>query len=155
MDLIQFARTYLEISENVENQRGIGKVDRISVERVCAGPAVPLLYDFLASRHPELERTLEKDGHNFKDVTAKEIIKKGIEEKDPLCLRVIEKFTELFAVEAGNLALKTLPYAGLYLIGGVTMGIKDYIANNETFLKNFYQKGRLEKYMRKIPVYLV
>jgi len=155
MDLIQFAKTYLEVSENTENLRGRGKVTRISVERLCAGPAIPLLYDFFATRHPELERTLEKEGHNFNDLTSKIIIKKGLEDKDPLCMRVIEKFTEIFGMEVGNFALKTLSFGGVYLIGGVTMGIEQYLRNNDTFLKNFNMKGRLEKYMKRFPIYLV
>ena len=47
----------------------------------------------------------------------------GIQNQDPLCLKVIEKFTSIFGTETGNLALKTLPYGGIYLIGGVTNGI--------------------------------
>ena len=47
--------------------------------------------------------------------------------KDPLCLKVVEKFTENFGTETGNLALKTLPYGGIYLIGGVTAGISEYL----------------------------
>jgi hypothetical protein len=47
MDLVEFAKRYIEESKNVENERGKGKVDRISVERLCAGPAVPLIYAFL------------------------------------------------------------------------------------------------------------
>ena len=44
MDLVKFAKKYIEISDNIENLRAKGYVDRISVERVGAGPAVPLLY---------------------------------------------------------------------------------------------------------------
>ena len=42
---------------------------------------------------------------------------------DPLCFKVVEKLTEILAVEVGNMALKTLPYGGIYLVGGVTTGI--------------------------------
>jgi glucokinase len=63
-------------------------------------------------------------------------------------MKVVEKFTEIFAVESANLALKTLPLSGLYLIGGVTNGIRNYILSTNTFLKNFQQKGRLEPVMR-------
>lgn len=97
----------------------------------------------------------EKEGKPFDDLTSHDIISKGINEKDPLCMKVIEKFTKIFAVEAANLALKTLPYGGIYLIGGVTAGIRDYILNTDTFIKNFEQKGRLEPAMKKIPLYLV
>jgi glucokinase len=63
-------------------------------------------------------------------------------------VKVVEKFTEIFAVESANLALKTLPLGGLYLIGGVTNGIRDYILSTATYLENFYKKGRLEHVMR-------
>ena len=65
-----------------------------------------------------------------------------MKKRDPLCLKVIDKFTEILAVEVGNMALKTLPYGGIYLTGGVTMGIRDYMLHSDTFLENFYAKGR-------------
>lgn len=61
----------------------------------------------------------------------------------------MEKFTQNFGAEAGNLALKTLPYGGIYILGGVTNGIKDYILNNDVFMDAFYDKGRLSGYMKE------
>lgn len=153
--MLEFAKNFIENSENVENQRAKGKIDRVSIERMCAGPAVPLIYDFMRTKYPNLERVLEKEGFSFNDIDSKMIIRQGIEKKDELCLKVIEKFTELFGVETGNFALKTLPYGGIYLIGGVTTGISDYILHHNTFIKNFYQKGRLSEKMRKFPLYLI
>ena len=72
----------------------------------------------------------------------------AIEHKDPLCLKVVEKFTETFGTETGNAALKYLPYGGIYLIGGVTAGIKDYLIKQNTFMQAFYDKGRLADLMR-------
>ena len=40
---------------------------------------------------------------------------------------VVEKFSEIYAIEIGNFALKTLPYGGIYLCGGVTMGLLQYL----------------------------
>lgn len=68
--------------------------------------------------------------------------------KDPLCMKVVEKFTKIFGTETGNVALKTLPYGGIYLIGGVTNGIKDYLISDHTFMDAFYNKGRLSDHMR-------
>jgi glucokinase len=48
----------------------------------------------------------------------------AIKNNDELCMKVVEKFTENLGTETGNLALKTLPYGGIYLIGGVTDGIQ-------------------------------
>lgn len=47
-ELMQFAIKYIETSENVENLRARDKITRVSIERLCAGPAIPLIYEFLA-----------------------------------------------------------------------------------------------------------
>ena len=64
-ELLEFAHNFLETSENIENLRAKGKVNRCSIERLCAGPAVPLIYDFMRTKYTELERILEKEGINF------------------------------------------------------------------------------------------
>lgn len=153
--IVEFAKDFIARSDNVENLRAKGEIKRVSVERVGAGPAVPLLYSFYSQRHPELETIFEKEGKNFKDVTSKDIIKAAMERNDPLCMKVVQKFTEIFAVETANLSLKTLPFGGVYLIGGVTQGIKKYMLNTNTFQKNFFEKGRMEPILRKVPLYLV
>lgn len=114
-----------------------------------------MIYKFLQEKHKELEDSFAKEGKNFNDLTSEDIIKKALTQKDPLCLKVVEKFTEIFAVESANLSLKTLPLSGLYLIGGVTNGIREYIIQTNTFLDNFYKKGRMEPIMRQVPIYLV
>lgn len=94
-----------------------------------AGPAVPLIYEFYKARHPELKRVLEEGEGALKpdEILSHHIISAGVKDKDPLCTKVVKKFTEIFAVEAGDFALKTLPYGGVYLIGGVTMGLSDFL----------------------------
>lgn len=55
--------------------RGKGKVERVSVERVCAGPAIPLIYDFMRHRYPEIESALEKEeGYTFNKLEAKKVL---------------------------------------------------------------------------------
>jgi glucokinase len=70
-------------------------------------------------------------------------------------MKVVEKFSEIFGVEVGNTALKVLPYGGIYLIGGVTAGISDYLMHSDTFINAMYSKGRQEKKVRKMPVFIV
>ena len=114
----------------MENLRGkTEKLDRMSVERMCAGPAIPMIYEFYKKRNPEMERVLEQ-GENAKqpdDILSADVISAGMRDNDPLCMKVVKKFTEIFATETGDFALKTLPYGGVYLVGGVTMGLSDYI----------------------------
>ena len=157
-ELLKFAYNYVETSENVENLRGKCKPSRMSIERVCAGPAVPLIYEFFKSKHPETVRTLET-GENSKmpnDIESKDIVKAAFRENpDPLCRMTVEKFAEILAVEVGNHALKTLPFGGVFLVGGVTHGISDLILNDSRFMELFYAKGRIQDVMKRIPVFLV
>lgn len=44
--MMEFAKNYIETSNNVENIKSNGRITRVSVERLCSGPAVPLLYEF-------------------------------------------------------------------------------------------------------------
>ena len=66
----------------------------------------------------------------------------AIKNNDKLCMKVVEKFTENLGTETGNLALKTLPFGGIYLIGGVTAGIQEYLKTNKKFIESFFNKGR-------------
>lgn len=153
-ELVKFARKFIETSNNIENKRAKGKVGRMSVERLCAGPAVPLIYQFMKEKYKNLEVVLEKEtkygkAKNFDDIESKDIISLAINHKDPLCMKVVEKFTEIYGTETGNLALKTLPYGGIYLIGGVTAGIQSYMKKEPKFMDAFTDKGRLLDYMNK------
>lgn len=149
-----FARDFIENSNNIENLRAKGKVGRMSVERLCAGPAVPLIYAFMKSKHTDLDVILEKDtefgkAKEFDKIESFDIINAAIKHKDPLCMKVVEKFTENFGTETGNLALKTLPYGGIYLIGGVTNGISEYLKTSSTFMDAFSNKGRLSEFTKR------
>ena len=130
----------------------------MSIERLTAGPAIPMIYAFMKQKFPQLESALEKK-KPFDEIYSKDVIDMAIKEKDPLCLKVVEKFVSNFGTETGNLALKTLPYGGIYLIGDVTTSLKEYILNKETnkvFMDGFCDKGRLDKYMMdQFSVYLV
>jgi glucokinase len=46
---------------------------------------------------------------------------------DELCKKVVSKFAEIFGAEVGNMAMKVLPYGGIYLTGGVCTGIMDFL----------------------------
>lgn len=91
-ELVKFARNFIETSNNIENLRAKGKIGRVSAERLTAGPAVPLLYAYMKQKHPQLESVLEKR-KSFDEIESKDIIGLAMREQDPLCLKVVEKFT--------------------------------------------------------------
>ena len=102
LDLMGFCNYYAARYFNLE---------RLSEERVVLLGEMKLSTKVLS--------VIDKD---FNQIVSYDIINQAIEHKNPLCLKVVDKFAEIFGTEVGNLALKTLPYGGIYLIGGVTNG---------------------------------
>lgn len=138
-ELYDFTKNYIETSNNVENLRSKGEIGRVSVERVCAGPAIPMIYEFFKTKHPNLKRVLEEEGGHLEkplqpdEIEAKHVTEAALEHHDELCMHVIRKFVEIFAVETGNFALKTLPYGGIFLVGGVTAALHKFLITEDLF----------------------
>lgn len=53
------------------------------------------------------------------------------------------------------MALKTLPFGGIYLVGGVTTGIMLHLEKKNQFMHTMYKKGRLSHCVRRVPVFVV
>lgn len=61
-----------------------------------------------------------------------------------------------YGSEAGVAALKWLPYGGLYIAGGIAPKNIDYITEEGSkFMEAFYDKGRVSKVLRDVPVKVV
>lgn len=136
-------------------------LERVSVERVVSGKGIATIYQFLRDRYPDKEsetlahiyHTWQKNLDKNTDLSA-EISKKAIKKDDYLCQQTMQLFVEAYGAEAGNLALKLLPYGGLYVVGGFASKILPLIRQGD-FLKAFHAKGRMKTLMQKIPVYIV
>ncbi len=64
-------------------------------------------------------------------------------------------FIGAYGAEAGNLALKLLPYGGLYLAGGIAAKNLALFTECDTFLDAFLNKGRMRPLLERIPVKLI
>ncbi len=139
-------------------------IQRISVERVVSGLGILSIYQFLrdrkiASESPEVAevvRTWEQEtGKSEKSVDPSAAISKAaLEKRDRLSEQTMQLFVEAYGAEAGNLALKLLPYGGLYLAGGIAAKILPLIKDGN-FLLTFTQKGRMRSLLEDVPVHLV
>jgi glucokinase len=138
---------------------------RVSVERIVSGRwGIPSIYQFLREHYPDSEspemaaiyRTwCEEMGQTEKtiDLSAKiSIIAQ--ESRDFLCQKTMKLFIEAYGAEAGNFALKLLPYGGLYIAGGVAAKNVSLMTEG-SFLKAFLAKGRMTPLLGRIPVHLV
>jgi glucokinase len=61
----------------------------------------------------------------------------------------------VYGAEAGNLALRTLATAGLYVGGGIVRHILPAIQRDGTFLQAFLSKPPMEALLRRVPVRLI
>ena len=71
-----------------------------------------------------------------------------------LCVEALDIFVQIYAAEAGNLALKMLATAGVYIGGGIAPKILDEL-KNPAFLEAFLAKGRMKPLLEAIPVLVI
>jgi glucokinase len=139
-------------------------LNRISVERVVSGMGIVAIYQFLrdrqlASESSEVAKaisTWEREaGLREKSVDPGAVIAIAAAEKhDPLCQQTMNMFVALYGAEAGNLALKLLPYGGLYIAGGIAAKNLPLMQSGD-FLAAMADKGRMRRLMERIPVHVI
>jgi glucokinase len=139
-------------------------IQRVSVERVVSGLGITSIYQFLRDRQiapesPEIAqavRTWEQEAQKAeKTVDPGAFIgSAALQKSDRLSEQTMQLFIEVYGAEAGNLALKLLPYGGLYIAGGIAPKILPLMENG-SFLLNFTQNGRMGSLLEEIPVHII
>lgn len=144
-------RTPWEVDLLRHFQRGL---PHVSVERVVSGPGLAAVYRF--------ER--ERSGVPEPAFLAEEIVRQGdaapavsgsaIAGTDPVAARALDHWMSIWGAEAGNLALKVMATAGVYLGGGIAPKVLPKLLDG-TFFGAFRDKGRLAPLLSRIPVRVV
>jgi len=137
---------------------------RVSIERVVSGMGIAAIYEFLRDQYPDRESPefaqlhqiwQQELGKTPKTVDlAAEVSQAALAGTDYLAGQAIKIFVEAYGAEAGNLALKLLPYGGLYVAGGIAPKILPLLQGGG-FMKAFTSKGRMGELMMSIPVQVV
>lgn len=122
-----------KIREYVFKHKG-EEIKRCSIERVCCGQSFPILYDYLHTQFPDLPKIINTDLEEPVAVISKQISKAAFEDDDELSKHTIKLFVQIMGSATGDLGANFLPYGGIYLVGGVTHALADYIENSEHFL---------------------
>jgi glucokinase len=113
----------------------------------------PGIEDVLSGRGFErIYRWMSQEAGNKVDLPAAEIMQAlG---SDPLADKAVALFVRLMGRYAGNLALVTLPFGGVYLCGGVAQHFAPHLMANG-FAEAFCDKGRFAPFMERFPVHLI
>ena len=121
----------------------------VSYERLVSGMGLYNIYLFLQNegRFPANKKIVEK----MQQGDPAEIIgSEAISGDDVLCNESLRLFCEIYAAEAGNLALKCLPQGGVVLAGGISPKILSLIKRE--FMRSFENKGRYGAYLAELSV---
>ena len=122
----------------------------VSYERVLSGPGLYNVYCFLresgiAPESPALKAQLASGDPS---ATISEL---GLAGQEPLCVRTLDLFSQIYGAEAANLALKCLAVGGVYIAGGIGPKILPVLQNG-SFLRGFTDKGRFRGLMESLRV---
>jgi len=124
------------------------KIGYLSTEKSFCGPGIPNIYAFFCWKEQIIHENL----------TPEEIIQKGLAKSDPQCVQTLELFVTLYAKEISNFALNSLPYGGIYLVGGLTNAVADYIKEDpaSAFKNGYFSKGKvINGVLERFPIYIV
>lgn len=117
--------------------------NRVSTERIVAGPAIVAIYETLA----ELER------RPVARLDDKKIWSLAFEGKDSLAVAALDRFCLSLGAVAGDLALTHGP-TGVVIAGGLGLRLRDHLLQSG-FGERFVAKGRFRNLMASIPVKLI
>ncbi len=147
----------------------------VSVERVVSGQGITWIYEFLRRRSagPRYAGAHESPamatvfntwkaeiggdpptGRRAKTVDLAAEVSRAAIAGDPLSEQAMTLFLEAYGAEAGNLALKLLPYGGLYIAGGIAAKNLPLIKRGG-LLVAFRDKGRMRPHLERVPLHVV
>jgi glucokinase len=70
------------------------------------------------------------------------------------CVETLQIWTEAYGAEAGNMALRVLPFGGVYVAGGIALKILPTLKEGG-FVRAFSDKMKLSSALAKIPIYVI
>jgi glucokinase len=132
------------------------RLDHVSYEHVCSGVGIPHVYDFFRDQEKTPERPEIADRIATAGDRTRAIIQAALDpaQASERCVATIETVASILGSEAGNLALKVMAMAGVYLGGGIPTHIVSVLKGGR-FLESFRRKGRFSEVMRRIPAHLM
>ena len=145
------ARTPRELALVEELLRVHGRVD---VERVISGPGLVNLFRFTHGVQ-DLRSACRVLGPDVDpgDMPAA-ISAAALENRCEQCAEAVEMFVEAYGAEAGNLALRSVATAGVYVGGGIAPKILPALESG-AFLAAFHDKEPMSDLLRTLPVMVI
>jgi glucokinase len=127
---------------------------RVSYERIISGRGITALGEFF---HEERGASAEWKRHVAEagpDGPAAVVSRLAISGACYACMDALRLFVGAYGAEAGNMALRAMARAGIYLGGGIAPKILPALKWND-FLEAFRDKDHLKPLLETIPVWVI
>eukprot|EP00811_Abedinium_folium_P036223 NODE_8952_length_1457_cov_9.955639.p1 GENE.NODE_8952_length_1457_cov_9.955639~~NODE_8952_length_1457_cov_9.955639.p1 ORF type:complete len:425 (+),score=119.36 NODE_8952_length_1457_cov_9.955639:47-1321(+) len=132
---------------------------QIDVERIVSNQGIAHIYEFLAWKFPDnVNMTVHKEfmGKFYDRMDPMVVVEAARSGRCELCLKAVNIFTEAYGAECGVMALRYLPFGGIFVTGGVTFKTQNFlVAPGSPFMSAFLDKNRLSPLMEEFPVHVV
>ena len=116
----------------------------VSAERAISGNGLENIYQAIA----------ELDGSDVGRRSAAEITTQALRGECQIAHEALHTFCGFLGSFAGNVALTFRARGGIYLAGGISPRILDFMARSE-FRNRFEAKGRFRSYLEVLPSYVI
>lgn len=127
----------------------------VSVERVCSGPGIAHIYDYLRDLDPARESAAFAASLAKAADRTPLIAQAALDDaSNKLAVEALDLFMTILASEGANMVLKVMATGGLYLAGGIPAHILPKLAHAH-FVQAFANKGRLGKLLAEVPIHVV
>jgi glucokinase len=132
---------------------------RVSVERVLSGQGLASVYAFLREQaEPAGPRPADcvaamPTSPNEPALSPAEVSERALDPiaNDPIAREALALWLSIYGAEAGNLALRVVPEAGLYIAGGIAQKLGARLAAGE-LMSAFRDKDPMRAVLERIPV---
>jgi len=126
----------------------LGRMPRVATEELVSGRGFRFIHEAL---FPQAHHAFFDDPQV--DAAAR-ITQQAFGKTCAACERTLHIWTRIYGSEAGNMALRTLPFGGVYIGGGVALKILSKLKDG-TFVRAFCDKALLSAELERIPIYVV
>jgi len=134
----------------------------VSYERVASGSTISRIYEFFV-REQRVKESKQVSAYvasaEDQNVAIVDLAESG---RSEAAMRAIELWSSVYGAEAGNLALKCLATAGVFVCGGVSARLAPILAKglparkksggSSPFIEAFLSKGRMRPLLEAMPV---
>lgn len=141
------ARTPRELAFVADLSQSLGRVDH---DRVISGPGLVNIFRFTHRARPCGVVDIDDDPATL----PARISESGLGKRCALCVDALDMLVDAYGSEAGNLALRSVATAGVYLGGGIAPKLLQALEAGR-FMDAFRDKEPLADLLRTIPVRVI